>query len=331
MSQDVKKMMHDMQDRIREVAYLMWESAGRQHGMATEYWHAAEREVRAALEAASEKVKETVPAVLKPEAKKPDEPKLAAPAAKAPAKPAPAPKPAPKAAAPAAKASAKPAPAPKPAPKPAAPAAKAPAKPAPAPKPSPKPAAPTAKAPAKPAPAPKPAPKAAAPAAKAPAKPAPAPKPAPKPAAPAAKAPAKAATVTTGYKTEEIEGIGPAYAKKLASVGIATTEQLLDQCGSAKGRSDVADRAGITAKLLLKWVNMADLMRISGIAGENAELLEAAGVDTVKELKMRNAENLAAKMAEINAEKKLTRRVASAKQVEKWVEQAKSLEPKVTH
>jgi len=284
MSQDVKKMMQDMQDRIREVAYLMWESAGRQHGMATEYWHAAEREVREALEAASERMKPS--AAPKQEVKKPVAPEPAAtkPAAPAPAKPAP-----------------------KPAPKPTAPAAEAPARAKPAPKPAPKPAAPAAKAAAKPAPAPKPAAK------------------------PAAKMPAKAATSTTGYKTVEIEGIGPAYAKKLAAVGIETTDQLLDQCGSAKGRSDVADKAGISAKLLLKWVNMADLMRISGIGGENAELLEAAGVDTVKELKMRKADNLAAKMAEINEQKKLTRRVASAKQVEKWVEQAKSLEPKITH
>ena len=87
----------------------------------------------------------------------------------------------------------------------------------------------------------------------------------------------------------------------------------------------------MSAKLLLKWANMADLMRISGIGGENAELLEAAGVDTVKELRTRNAENLAAKMAEINAVKKLTRRVASAKQVAQWVEQAGKLDPKITH
>ncbi len=76
---------------------------------------------------------------------------------------------------------------------------------------------------------------------------------------------------------------------------------------------------------------MADLMRVSGVGGENAEMLEAAGVDTVKELKTRKAENLAAKMAEVNAKKKLNRRVASAAQIEKWVEQAKSLEPKITH
>ncbi len=308
MSKDVRKMMEDMQDRIREVAYLMWESAGRQHGMATEYWHAAEREVRSAFEAASEKMKPSAPAP------KPD-PKPAVPVAKEAARPAPAsaPKPEPKPAAPVAKEAAKPAPAPapKPEPKPAAPVAKEAAKPAPAPapKPEPKPAAPVAKEAAKPAPAAKPA-------AKKPAK---------------APAPAKKVTPTTGYKIEQIEGIGPAYAKKLASAGIETTDHLLDQCGSAKGRAAVAGKAGVTEKVLLKWANMADLMRISGVGGEFAELLEAAGVDTVKELKTRSAENLAAKMAEINAEKKLTRRVASAKQIGKWVEQAKSLEPKITH
>jgi len=269
MNEDVKKMMQDMQDRIREVAYLMWESAGRQHGMATEYWHAAEREVRATIDAAKEKMTHG------PQSKPKSRPDTKKPAAAAP----------------------KPKPAAKSASKPAKPAAKAAASPA-AKSPAPKT---KAKKPASPAP-------------KAP-----------------AKAPAKAASATGGYKVEEIEGIGPAYAKKLAAAGIETTDHLLDQCGNASGRATTADKAGITPKLLLKWANMADLMRISGVAGENAELLEAAGVDTVKELKMRKADNLAAKMAEVNAEKKLTRRVATAKQVEKWVEQAKTLEPKITH
>jgi predicted flap endonuclease-1-like 5' DNA nuclease len=82
---------------------------------------------------------------------------------------------------------------------------------------------------------------------------------------------------------------------------------------------------------LLKWANMADLMRISGVGEEFSELLEAAGVDTVKELRNRNAENLAAKMAEVNAEKKLTRALPSAKTVAKWVDQAKELKPLITH
>jgi predicted flap endonuclease-1-like 5' DNA nuclease len=76
---------------------------------------------------------------------------------------------------------------------------------------------------------------------------------------------------------------------------------------------------------------MADLMRIKGVAGEYAELLECAGVDTVKELGTRNAENLAAKIAEVNAEKNLTRKVPSQSVVEDWVNQAKGLPGKVTH
>jgi predicted flap endonuclease-1-like 5' DNA nuclease len=133
------------------------------------------------------------------------------------------------------------------------------------------------------------------------------------------------------YKVEEIEGIGPAYAKKLGDAGIASTNDLLDACADAKGREAVAAKTGINAKLLLTWANMADLMRISGIGEEYSQLLEAAGVDTVKELRNRNADNLAARVAEVNAAKKLTRRVPTASEVGKWVEQAKKLEPRISH
>lgn len=134
-----------------------------------------------------------------------------------------------------------------------------------------------------------------------------------------------------GYKIEEIEGVGPAYAEKLAAAGIATTDDLLDKCASKAGRTATAESTGLSEKLLLKWANMADLMRISGVGEEYSELLEVAGVDTVKELRNRNAENLAAKMAEVNEEKKLTRTVPSQSQVEKWIEQAKGLDPLITH
>ena len=133
------------------------------------------------------------------------------------------------------------------------------------------------------------------------------------------------------YKIDEIEGIGPAYAEKLGAAGIGSTDDLLDRCGSAKGRGEVAEATGLSTKQLLKWANMADLMRISGVGEEYSELLEAAGVDTVKELKHRNADNLAEKMQEVNETKKLTRQVPSASQVGKWVEQAGSLEPKISH
>lgn len=134
-----------------------------------------------------------------------------------------------------------------------------------------------------------------------------------------------------GYKIQEIEGIGPSYADKLAGADIATTSDLLDLCCDKKGRSATAEKTGVTENQLLKWVNMADLMRVSGIGGEYSELLEAAGVDTVKELRNRNAVNLAATMAEINETKHLTRRVPSESVVIGWVEQAKTLEPLITH
>ncbi|HFD79688.1 MAG TPA: DUF4332 domain-containing protein [Gammaproteobacteria bacterium] len=133
------------------------------------------------------------------------------------------------------------------------------------------------------------------------------------------------------YRIDEIEGIGPAYREKLAQVSIATTDDLLKLCCDRKGREEIAEKSGVSTKLILKWANMADLMRVSGIGGEYAELLEAAGVDTIKELRNRNAANLAAAMKQANEEKKLTRMVPSESTVEKWVEQAGELEPTITH
>ena len=134
-----------------------------------------------------------------------------------------------------------------------------------------------------------------------------------------------------GYKIQEIEGIGPAYGQRLQDAGLTTTDALLKACTDPKGRKDTAAKTGFSESQLLKWANMADLMRVSGIGEEYSELLEAAGVDTVKELRNRNADNLAEKMAEVNAEKKLTRAVPSAKVVAKWVEQAKTMEPGISY
>lgn len=133
------------------------------------------------------------------------------------------------------------------------------------------------------------------------------------------------------YSISEIEGIGPVYAEKLGAAGIKTTEAYLERAKDPKGRKALAEETGIEASRILKWANMADLMRISGVGEEYSELLEAAGVDTVKELKHRNAENLAAKMAEVNEAKKLVRQVPSESQVVKWVEQAKDLPPMMTY
>ena len=133
------------------------------------------------------------------------------------------------------------------------------------------------------------------------------------------------------YKITEVEGIGPAYAAKLEEQGVKTTDDYLDKCADKKGRAAMAEATGISEKLILRWANQADLMRISGVGEEFAELLEAAGVDTVKELRTRNVENLTAKMQEVNEEKKLARRAPSGSEVEKWVAQAKDMEPRITH
>lgn len=132
-------------------------------------------------------------------------------------------------------------------------------------------------------------------------------------------------------KIEEIEGVGPAYAVKLAEAGVAAVESLLEQGGAAKGRAALAEKTGISEKLILRWVNHADLIRIKGVGPQFAELLEAAGVDTVKELRNRNAANLAAKLIEINEAKNIAGTTPTAKQVEAWIEEAKTLEPKVSH
>lgn len=132
-------------------------------------------------------------------------------------------------------------------------------------------------------------------------------------------------------KVEEIEGVGPSYAEKLSKAKITTVEKLLKLCCDKKGRKAVSEQSGIDETYLLKWANMADLFRIKGVGSEYSELLEASGVDTVKELRNRNGENLHAKMKEVNAEKKLTRQIPSLNQVESFVTQAKSLDPVITH
>ena len=106
---------------------------------------------------------------------------------------------------------------------------------------------------------------------------------------------------------------------------------LLSKCGTPAGLKEVAKTCDIDDGYILKWTNMADLMRIRGVGEEYSELLEVAGVDTVKELKMRNADNLHAKMVEVNAEKKLVRQLPALSKVKSWVEQAKSLEPAISY
>ncbi len=133
------------------------------------------------------------------------------------------------------------------------------------------------------------------------------------------------------YKISEIEGIGPVFTEKLGTAGIATTDDLLRLCANAKGRAEVSEKTGLTTSQLLVWADMADMMRLSGIGPQFSELLKAAGVDTVKELRTRYAENLTVKLAEVNAAKKLARAVPAQSQVSGWIELAKNTEPLISH
>ena len=133
------------------------------------------------------------------------------------------------------------------------------------------------------------------------------------------------------YKIIEIEGIGSTYAAKLNQAGIITTDDLLNRAATKKGREELASATDIPEKLILKWTNHADLFRIKGVAGQFAELLEAAGVDTVKELRHRVAANLYAKMIEVNEAKNLCNRVPAEKEIQRMIDQAKELTPVMTY
>ncbi|MCR5394151.1 MAG: DUF4332 domain-containing protein [Bacteroidales bacterium] len=127
------------------------------------------------------------------------------------------------------------------------------------------------------------------------------------------------------YKIVEIEGIGEAYAQKLIAAGIKSTDDLLAKCAKPAGRTALANETGISPKLILTWTNHVDLMRINGVGPQFSELLEASGVDTVKELQHRVPANLQAKLEEVNAQKHLVQRVPSVTEVEKMIAQAKKL------
>jgi predicted RecB family nuclease len=133
------------------------------------------------------------------------------------------------------------------------------------------------------------------------------------------------------YPITDIDGIDAEMAAILRSVGIRTTEKLLDAAKSARERKLLAVRTGLSEKLLLGWANAADRMRIQGMGKEYAALLPAVGVDTVKELKYRNPGRLAKAMAEANSQRKLVRFLPSEKAIVRWIEEAKKLPPKISY
>lgn len=133
-------------------------------------------------------------------------------------------------------------------------------------------------------------------------------------------------------KIEDVEGIGPVFAATLTAAGVATTDDLMERAGTRGGRDRLAEATGISEKLLLEWVNHADLMRLDGVGPEYADLLEAAGVDSCAELAQRNAANLAITFQELDAARPNTiRQIPSEATVAGWIEQAGKLARVVSH
>jgi predicted flap endonuclease-1-like 5' DNA nuclease len=126
-------------------------------------------------------------------------------------------------------------------------------------------------------------------------------------------------------KIIDVEGIGPVYAGQLEAVGVKTTDDLLAQGATPKGREKLEEASGIGHAFILKWVNRVDLYRIDGVGSEYSDLLEVAGVDTVPELAQRNPANLAETMAEANAARNLVRRLPTVEMIAGWIDQAKKL------
>jgi predicted flap endonuclease-1-like 5' DNA nuclease len=129
----------------------------------------------------------------------------------------------------------------------------------------------------------------------------------------------------------DVEGIGEVYARKLKDIGIATDEDLLEKGATPRGRDKIAQDSGISHKRILRWVNHVDLFRIKGVQKQYAELLEAAGVDTVPELAQRNPSHLHPALADVNGQKKLVRKLPTQDQVAEWISQAKTLPRVVTY
>ena len=129
----------------------------------------------------------------------------------------------------------------------------------------------------------------------------------------------------------DLVGLGPSFAIKMKNAGIRTTEKLLETAKSVKGRQMLAEKTEIDQAQLLRVANLIDRMRIKGVGQEYAELLEAAGVVTVKELRYRNPARLAEAMVQANAKRKLVRVMPSEHTVERWIDYAKKLPVKISY
>jgi predicted flap endonuclease-1-like 5' DNA nuclease len=129
------------------------------------------------------------------------------------------------------------------------------------------------------------------------------------------------------YKLEEIEGIGPFFAQRLAAAGVHDSDELLKRCATDEGRRQIASYAAVGTQQLETWMHQADLMRVSGIGGAFGRLLEASGVQSVEALSRREPENVVNLLHRVNEEQRIARAVPSLKTVSKWVRRARELQP----
>lgn len=133
------------------------------------------------------------------------------------------------------------------------------------------------------------------------------------------------------YSIGGIRAIGPFYQGKLKAAGIRSTAKLLERTSSVRLRKQLAEATGIPVEKITYWAHLADLMRIRGIAGDYAELLAATGAGTVRELRRRSAASTVARMADLNGRRKFVELLPSEGRVDRWIEQAKLLDPVVTY
>jgi hypothetical protein len=133
------------------------------------------------------------------------------------------------------------------------------------------------------------------------------------------------------YPISKIDGLSAFSASKLKSLGIRTTDKLLEAARTVKGRKILAEKTGISEQQLLEWANVSDYMRIPGMGRAKVGLMRAAGVATVRELALRNPARLAQNMKEVNIKRKLVRVLPSERSVERLIAQARRLPPKITY
>jgi len=128
-------------------------------------------------------------------------------------------------------------------------------------------------------------------------------------------------------RIDQVAGIGHKDATKLRKAGVRTSKGLIDSAASRKDRTELANATGIDQRDIQQWVNHSDLLRVKGVGAEYAELLVAAGVDTLRDLRRRNPTALLAKIIGLNGDARVVQRLPTESMVEGWIDAARELDP----